>query len=216
LRESAAGARGTLSDQTLFLINYSEGFIYAGLFLLLFLCGLGLPIPEELTLLTGGFFVHLGIIRFYPTLAIGFFGILGGDLAIYSIGKKWGQDLLKHSNLRRVITDRRLERGRQFFREHGSLTVLIARFISGFRVAAFFAAGTMGVTLGRFLLLDLLGSLILIPLLILLGYYFGASIGWLSEVVTHIDFLLKVLAVLACVAVLGYYLCRRKKSSRPK
>lgn len=77
MRESAAGARGTLSDQTLFLINYSEGFIYAGLFLLLFLCGLGLPIPEELTLLTGGFFVHLGIIRFYPTLAIGFFGILG-------------------------------------------------------------------------------------------------------------------------------------------
>ena len=180
--------------------------------MILFLCGLGLPIPEELTLLTGGFFVHLGIIRFYPTLGVGFCGILAGDLAIYSIGKKWGQDLLTHRNLRRIITEKRLERVSRFFRDHGSKTVFIARFISGFRVAAFFAAGTMGVRLGRFLILDFLGALILTPLLILLGYYFGESIGWLSEVVHRIDLLLTGLTVLASVAVLGYYFWKRKRS----
>jgi membrane protein DedA with SNARE-associated domain len=205
-----------LSDETLFLIHYSEPFIYAGLFLILFLCGLGLPIPEELTLLTGGFFVHLGIIRVYPTLAIGFLGILGGDLTIYAIGKKWGQDLLNHKHLRKIITESRLERGRQFFRDHGSKTVFIARFISGFRVAAFFAAGTMGIRLDRFLLLDFLGALILVPLLILLGYYFGASIGWLAEIITQIDHLLKILAILACVAALIFYLWLRGKPSDSK
>jgi membrane protein DedA with SNARE-associated domain len=200
-----------LSNETLFLLEYSESFIYAGLFLILFLCGLGLPIPEELTLLTGGFFVHLGIIRFYPTLAVGFLGILGGDLAIYAIGKKWGQDLLHHPHLSKVITESRLEKGRQFFRDHGEKTVFIARFISGFRVAAFFAAGTMGIKLGRFLLLDFLGALILIPLLLLLGYYFGASIGWLADIITQIDHLLKVLAIAACIAGLVFYLWLRKK-----
>ena len=180
--------------------------------MILFLCGLGLPIPEELTLLTGGFFIYLGIVRFYPTLVISFLGILGGDLAIYSIGKKWGQDLLNHRNLRWIITESRLERVRQFFCDHGSKTVLIARFISGFRVAAFFAAGMMGVKLGKFLMLDFLGALVLIPLLTLLGLYFGESIGWLSEVIHRIDFWLTVLAILVCLAGLGYYLWKRKKA----
>jgi len=180
--------------------------------MILFLCGLGLPIPEELTLLTGGFFIHLGIIRLYPALAVGFLGILGGDLTIYSIGKKWGQDFLNHRHLRNIITECRADRGRQFFQDHGSKTVFIARFISGFRVAAFFAAGTLGVKLGKFLLLDFLGALILVPLLLLLGYYFGESIGWLSEVVNRIDFLLMVLGILVCLAILGYYLWKRKKS----
>lgn len=182
--------------------------------MILLLCGLGLPIPEELTLLTGGFFVYLGIIRPYPTLVICLLGILGGDLAIYSIGKKWGLDLLNHSKLRRIITATRLQRVRQFFCDHGSKTIFIARFISGFRVAAFFAAGTMGVKTGKFLLLDFLGTLILLPILILLGYYFGESIGWLSEVVNQIDFLLSVLGVLIGLAAIGYYLFRKKAPRR--
>jgi membrane protein DedA with SNARE-associated domain len=206
-----------LSNETFFLLSYSEPFIYAGLFLILLLCGLGLPIPEELTLLSGGFFVHLGIIRVYPTLAVGFLGILGGDLAIYAIGKKWGQDILNHQHFRKIITKSRVEKGRQFFQDHGKKTIFIARFISGFRVPVFFAAGTMGIKLGRFLWLDFLGALILIPLLILLGYYFGASIMWLGEVITRIDYLLRILAVVGCVAALIFYLwLRRKPSSHSK
>jgi membrane protein DedA with SNARE-associated domain len=115
--------------------------------------------------------------------------------------------------LRRIITEKRLKRVRQFFLDHGSKTIFIARFISGFRVAAFFAAGTMGVQPGKFLFLDFLGALILIPLLVLLGYYFAESIGWLSNVVHQIDFLLTVLAIVACLAGLGYYLWKRKKSA---
>jgi len=71
-----------LSDVGIFLINYSEPFIYGGLFLILFLSGSGLPVPEEITLLTGGFLVNLGFIRFYPTLAAVFVGVLAGDLAM--------------------------------------------------------------------------------------------------------------------------------------
>ena len=71
-----------MSDIVIFLLNYSEHFIYGGLFLILFLSGLGLPIPEEITLLTGGFLINLGFIRFYPTLAAVFVGVLTGDMAM--------------------------------------------------------------------------------------------------------------------------------------
>ena len=55
------------------------------------------------------------------------------------------------------------------------------------------------------------GRFILIPLLVLLGFYFGESIVWLSAVINRIDFLLTVSAAVACIVVLGYYLWKRRR-----
>lgn len=205
-----------MPDFIIFLINYSEHFIYAGLFLILFLCGLGLPVPEEITMLASGFFIQLGIVKLYPTLAVLFIGVLSGDMAMYSIGRKWGQGIITHRHIRKVFSENRLERARQFFRDHGSKTVFIARFITGFRVAAFLAAGTMGMKPGKFLFLDALGAFIIIPLLLLLGYYFSTHIDWLARIFTRIDFLLQMAAVVGGLVALFYYLTKRKKSSTSK
>ncbi len=202
-----------MPDVVILLGNYSDKFIYAGLFLILFLCGLGLPIPEELTLLAAGFFLHLEMIHLYPTLATVFVGVLIGDMAMYSIGRKWGRGILTHRHMRKLFSDRRLERAKQFFCDHGSKTIFIARFLSGFRVAAFLAAGTMGMMPAKFLILDTLAALIMVPLFLLLGYTFGAHIDWLSNLFTRIDFLLKLAAVLGGIAVGAYFLFIRKKSS---
>ena len=216
MRLAEVRARGTLSDIGIFLINYSEHFIYAGLFLILFFCGLGLPIPEEITVLTGGFLINLGFTRFYPTLATVFVGVLTGDMALYSIGRRWGHGIITHRHLRKIFSEERLERVRRFFREHGSKTIFIARFISGFRVAAFLAAGTMGVKPGKFLFLDFLAALIAVPLLLCLGYYFGEHAGWLANFFTRVDSLIKTGAVLAGLIVLVYFLLRWKKRSGAK
>ncbi len=197
-------------DIVIFLVNYSEHFIYGGLFLLLFFCGLGLPIPEEITLLAGGFLIQLEFTRFYPTLAVVFVGVLSGDMALYSIGRRWGHGIITHRRMRQVFSESRMARIGKFFSDHGSKTIFIARFISGFRVGAFLAAGTMGMRAGKFLLLDCLAALIMIPLMLLLGYYFGTNIEWVTESFTRIDSLLKVVAVLAGGAVLVYLVVRRR------
>lgn len=202
-----------MSDIGIFLINYSEHFIYTGLFLILFLSGLGFPIPEEITLLTGGLLIKLGFAHFYPTFAAVLVGVLTGDMAMYSIGRKWGHGIITHRHMRKVFSEERLERVRQFFHNHGSKTIFIARFISGFRVAAFLAAGTMGVKPGKFLFLDFLAALIAVPLLLCLGYFFGTHIEWLANAFTRIDSLLKMGAVLGGLIVLGYFLWKRKKST---
>ena len=45
--------------------SYIEHFTYLGLFVILMLCGLGLPMPEDVALLVGGFLAHEGVTR-YP------------------------------------------------------------------------------------------------------------------------------------------------------
>ena len=205
-----------MSDSILSLTNYSEAFIYIGLFLILFFCGLGLPIPEEITLLTGGFLIHLGIIRFYPALAVGLVGVLVGDIAMYSIGRKWGHGIITHQHMRKIFSENRLEKVRQFFHAHGSKTVFIARFIMGFRIATFLAAGTMGMKPLKFILLDLLGAVITVPVLLFLGYYFGMNISWLGDLFTEIDFLLKLLLVIGIALVIGIYFWFRKKAVKER
>ena len=205
-----------MSDVGIFLINYSEHFIYGGLFLILFFSGLGLPIPEEITVLTGGFLINLGFTHFYPTFATVFVGVLTGDMAMYSIGRRWGHGIITHRHMRKIFSEERLERVRQFFRDHGSKTIFIARFISGFRVAAFLAAGTMGVKPGKFLFLDFLAALIGVPLLLCLGYYSGEHAAWLVNAFTRIDSLLKMGGVLGVLILLGYYLLKKKKSTPAK
>jgi membrane protein DedA with SNARE-associated domain len=194
----------------IFLVNYSEHFIYAGLFLLLFFCGLGLPIPEEITMLAGGFLVQLEITRFYPTFLVVFVGVLTGDIALYSIGRKWGHGIITYRRLREVFSDRRMTRIRKFFADHGYKTIFAARFISGFRVGAFLAAGTMGMRAGKFVGWDCLAALIMVPLMLLLGYYFGANIQWLTDGFTRVDSLLKIIAVVVGLAVVAYLVLRRK------
>jgi membrane protein DedA with SNARE-associated domain len=202
-----------LSELTVFFTNYSQVFIYIGLFLILFICGLGVPIPEEVTLLAGGFLINLGFIHLYPTLIVVYAGILTGDFAMYSIGRKWGHGILTHRHLHEIFSEKRLERVRQFSRDHGSKTIFIARFLSGFRCAAFLAAGTMGMKPGQFILLDALAALIMIPLLLALGYYFGMKMDWIGEVFSRFDYLLLSLAIVLGLAGVIFLLCKIKKGS---
>jgi len=72
------------------LTEYLESFTYIGLFVLLFLCGLGVPIPEEITLTIGGYLAYQELTRYPQTVFIGIAGVMIGDMALYSIGRRWG------------------------------------------------------------------------------------------------------------------------------
>jgi len=99
---------------------------------------LGLPIPEELTLLTGGIFVNWASSGFtppWPSVSLESWR----DLAIYAIGKKWARTF-SITPFAQGHHESRLDKGRQFFRITEKKTVFIARFISGFR-CRLFAAG---------------------------------------------------------------------------
>ena len=63
---------------------YIEHFTYAGLFVILMLCGLGMPMPEDVALLAGGFLAHKGITRYPITLVVSLLGVIerGGSVRL--------------------------------------------------------------------------------------------------------------------------------------
>jgi len=79
-----------MESSVAFLTAYIEEFTYVGIFIALFLCGIGFPLSEELILIVGGFIAFEGYTNIFYTFIVGFIGVVIGDLIIFNIGRKWG------------------------------------------------------------------------------------------------------------------------------
>ncbi|MFH1626078.1 MAG: DedA family protein [Pseudomonadota bacterium] len=202
-----------LDSLILLLSTHSELFIYLALFFVLILAGIGLPIPEEVTLVGGGFLAYGGFSDLMISLIVCFAGVLVGDVIVYTLGRRWGNDIIKHRYLVGFITERRLNRARKFFRDHGNKTIFIARFLSGFRLVIWATAGILRMGMARFLSIDSLAAAISVPTLVLIGYIFGANIRHVIEVVRKTDVLIIASVLFAAGVFLAYRVWKRKKRS---
>ena len=188
--------------------SYIEHFTYVGLFLVLLLCGLGLPVPEDLALLTGGFLVHRGITQYPTTLAISFVGVVAGDNSLFFIGRRFGTGILRYVGFVRPRTLPRIARLKRFMDRHGHMAIFYARFLAGMRALVYLTAGSAGVSPRRFVVYDALGALISVPVVVSIGYFFGDQIESAIRYLGGFDRLVLVAAG-ACIIFYGSHLLLR-------
>lgn len=167
------------------IVNAITANPYLTVAVLFVLCGAGLPLPEEIVMLAGGY-----VCAKYPEHAqlpwmmvwcAG--GILVGDVLPYLLGRVFGVRLLRLRWMRYMVTKQRLASFDRWFRRRGDWVILIARFIPGLRVVAFFTAGTMKMAWQRFLCLDGLGIVLMVPLLTWLGFH---SVGVIEQAIATV------------------------------
>ena len=140
---------------------------------LLLLSALGMPLPEDLTLAAAGYLISKEMMSPVPAAVVGILGVLTGDQFVYSLGKHFGPKIVAHRWFSHVLSPKRYQWIRGRFGRHGSKMVFFARFVSGLRGPVFIAAGVLEMPRGRFLLYDLAGALLNVPLFILAGYVAG-------------------------------------------
>lgn len=170
-------------DLILGIARYS----YVGVFMVLVACGLGLPIPEEVALIGGGFAVYQngwGLPGVVNMCAVAMAGVLVGDLLLYRIGWKVGDHPEQVPLIGSHLHPARMEQARELFRKHGAKAVFFGRFLFGVRAVTFFVAGSMRVPLRTFVLMDGLAGLISVPISIYLAWYFGSKLESALEWVT--------------------------------
>ena len=177
--------------------TYLEHFTYAGLLVVLVLCGLGLPVPEDAVLLTGGFLAHRGIVEYPVALAISFVGVITGDCSLFFLGRRFGTGILRYFGLMHPGSRRSIARMRSFMDRHGHRAVFYGRFLAGLRALVYLSAGSLGVPVSRFLMYDLLGAVISVPLVVSLGYLFGGEIERILRYLGGIQRALLIIAVLS-------------------
>lgn len=190
---------------------YIEHFTYVGLFVVLMLCGLGLPLPEDVALLAGGFLVHRGITHYPMTLAVSLVGVVVGDNSLFFLGRRFGTGLVRYFGINRPGTKVQIDRIRDFMERHGHRAIFYARFLAGLRALIYLSAGSFGVTPLRFFVYDLLGALISVPIVVSIGYLFGGQLEVAIHYVGGFERVIWVVVVLS-LAVYGTRLLVLRKS----
>jgi len=184
-----------------YLIELSGGASYAIIFGILVACGLGFPLPEDIPLIAAGYLVWDGTMKWGTALAVTLAGVLIGDTILFYIGRQLGLRMLESG---RLVKKEKVRRTRAYFRKYGDKLIFFARFVAGFRAAAFFLAGAMKMKYRRFLFWDGLAALLSVPIWIVIGYgmghYFGNEI---SGALKQLEGVKNVLSIVILIIVVG-------------
>ena len=157
--------------------------VYSICFGVLLLCGFGLPVPEDITLLICGYLTYRPMpdgtprphVHILASVLIGLAGVLIGDGTMFMLGRRYGERMLTVWPFKHILGGGRLEKTEIFLSEHGPKVLFTARFTPGLRSVVFFSSGVLKIPLRPFLFYDGLAALVSVPLLVLSSWYWGAQ-----------------------------------------
>ncbi|HZZ72855.1 MAG TPA: DedA family protein [Pirellulales bacterium] len=182
---------------------------YGGIMLVLFLTGCGLPVPEELPIVTAGALSWKGTLHWQIALPCTVLAALAGDSAIYWIGRHFGRAILKdHPSWVGFLTPEREKKAETLIRQHGMKLLFVIRFLPGLRLPVYLTTGILRMPFRKFLLTDAFCAFVVV------GTFFGLGYAWGQEIMTAIQavehFLLYIVLGIAAIAGLIFYFKRRK------
>jgi membrane protein DedA with SNARE-associated domain len=194
------------------VINWVSNGGYPILFALLFGCGLGLPLPEDIPLLAAGFMIGTG--KFNPAIAgvCAWCGIVGGDCVLYHLGKRFGLEVTKIPLIGRHMTLSRILWVEQRFKRYGVWVVAIGRLFAGVRGAMVVCAGAIRFPFWKFVITDGLAAIVSGGLFIFLGFKLGQNMDTLMAQVQKGKHWALV-AALGFLAAIGLWVWIHKKLS---
>jgi membrane protein DedA with SNARE-associated domain len=157
--------------ESLFSTLQDSSFSLWGPFLLLLLCGMGFPIPEDIVLIIAGMLAQDDGRSWISAACLMYLGVLMGDTIIFMFGRHLGRRLLAWKITHLLFPPRKQARVSHLFRRYGSIVLLIARFLPGLRAPIFCSAGAMRMGYLRFLLADGAAALLSVPVFVWLGHW---------------------------------------------
>ncbi len=158
------------------------------------------PIPSEIIMPLGGFFVYQQKLNFYVLVFWGLFGTILGSLPWYYLGRianeKRISNFLDQRGKYIGITSSDLTKSKQWFDRYGVSLVFWGRLVPGIRTLISVPAGIELMPLRKFLIWTTLGSLIWVTLLTYAGFVFGENYSIIETYIDQIKYFVKPLLII--------------------
>ena len=183
-----------------------ELFGYGGVFLLMLVEDIILPLPSEVVMPAAGFLAERTGLSLTGLVLAGTAGSLVGGLPWYYLGRALGAGHVPAWVARRTDAHRAaLGTAHRWFALHGGLAVVLARILPGIRPLIGIPAGMAGMPLGPFLLYSAAGTVVWCGGLALLGSMVGAD----AELLANLLGTAWVVLGVATLLIVGGLLWRR-------
>jgi len=128
--------------------------------------GIGLPFPEDATLVLCGFLISHNTVKAVPAILTVYTGLLIADGLLYLFGRKYGRKIVTHKRFHRILTPERFSVIETQFIKRGPLIIIFGRHFMGLRAQLFITAGVMRMSALKFIALDALTSLLTMTIMI--------------------------------------------------
>jgi membrane protein DedA with SNARE-associated domain len=188
-------------------------FGYFGIFLILVLGGLGLPVPEEAPIIIAGILSRNGKMHWIPALVACFSGVLVGDFVVYFLGYFYGEKVLRFPLTRKFLTKARETQIKGYFHRHGVKILILGRFAVGFRTAAYLTAGILRLPTLKLFLTDLFAASLSTFLMFGLSYAFATKVEEGFQEAKH--YITPAIGLLLVIWLLHRFIKARMRAGQP-
>ena len=142
-----------------------------GPFLVLLLCGLGLPVPEDVVLVAAGALGQIDGRGWMEVSVLMYAGVMLGDSTIFIAGRYFGAQLRRSRWFQRYFSEKKQAKVEDLFDRYHSWVLFVGRFLPGLRAPIFFTTGSTRVRFWKFFFFDGLAALISVPFFVWLGHW---------------------------------------------
>jgi membrane protein DedA with SNARE-associated domain len=205
---------------------YNPTAVYSFIILFMTASSFGLPIPEEMTLVSAGLVAYMAMHpdKFPPPTPdaegvnltvlsiICFLAVLGSDILIYFIGRLFGPKIVKSKFFNKQIGPKNYEKINKIFLKYSHWACGLFRFTPGVRFPGHMTCGLMGVPLWKFIAIDGSAALISVPTQVLLVAFYGEVI--LAKIKEFKIILISLIGIVVLFLLLRklYFKIRDKRS----
>lgn len=167
------------------LLTLVQHYGSIGLFCLLALGVIALPVPDETLLLLAGTLVADGRLNGLAAWIAAMGGAVTGISVSYILGRTIGHFAIIRLCRRFHLDEEHLHRTQRYFNRYGSWLLTVGYFIPGARHFTGIVAGTTQLPYRWFALFAYTGALLWSNLFFWLGYHFGMQALQLAIVIFH-------------------------------
>jgi membrane protein DedA with SNARE-associated domain len=193
------------------LLTWLSHYGYAGLFILLVLGIVGLPVPDETLLVFSGYLISKG--RLHPawTFLSGLCGSVSGISVSYLLGKSLGYSFVQRYGRYVHLSPERIDHVNHWFHRIGHWLLTIGYFIPGIRHFTAFVAGMSKLEYRTFAGFAYPGAAIWVGSFLALGYFLGDK--WQTTFTSLHRYLVAI--TIAVGVILGAVWWLRRKRVKP-
>jgi membrane protein DedA with SNARE-associated domain len=129
---------------------YEPMFVYSVVFLMMLASGFGLPVPEEVYIVSVGILAYMGahphlfpppypgapVVNGYEAAAVTFVAVMFADFLVFTIGRVFGKKIITFPRFQKVFTKQVMEKINLWVKKYGIMAAFIFRFTPGVRFPA--------------------------------------------------------------------------------
>ena len=137
----------------------------------------GVPVPAFPTLVIAGAYLTVGEGRVLALVGVGALAAVIADTIWYLAGRRYGSRVLQTLCRISLSPDSCVRQTETIFERFGPASMVFAKFVPGFASVATALAGALGLRYWKFVLFDLIGSLLWVGVAVAIGYLFRDAIS---------------------------------------